>query len=139
MESSTEMAFRTRKWVRPEDLNANHTLFGGSVLRWVDEEAAIFAILQLGNHRVVTKFMSSVEFVASARLGDLVELGLTATRFGRTSLTMRAEVRNIVTHAPIVTIDEIVFVNLGDDGRPAPHGFTEATQTRDRVPHHRPC
>ncbi|MEH3077592.1 MAG: acyl-CoA thioesterase [Quadrisphaera sp.] len=134
-----EMTFRTRKWVRPEDLNANDTLFGGSVLRWVDEEAAIFAILQLGNHRVVTKFMSSVEFVASARLGDLVELGLTATRFGRTSLTMRAEVRNIVTHEPIVTVDEIVFVNLGDDGRPAPHGFTEATHTRDRVPQHRPA
>jgi len=128
-----EMSFRTRKWVRPEDLNANETLFGGSVLRWVDEEAAIFAILQLGNHRVVTKYMSSVEFVASARLGDLVEVGLTAERFGRTSLTMRAEVRNMVSHEPIVTIDQIVFVNMGEDGRPAPHGYTSATQTRDRV------
>ncbi|TNM69334.1 acyl-CoA thioesterase [Streptomyces sp. NP160] len=132
-----ETSFRTRKWVRPEDLNANDTLFGGSVLRWVDEEAAIYAILQLGNHRVVTKYMSSVEFVSSARLGDLVELGLTATRFGRTSLTMRVEVRNMVTHAPIVTVDEVVFVNMGTDGRPAPHGFTEATQTRDRVPRDR--
>ncbi len=117
-----EMDFRTRKWVRPEDLNANDTLFGGSVLRWVDEEAAIHAILQLGQQRVVTKFMSSVEFVASARLGDLVELGLHVVRFGRTSLTMRAEVRNMVTREPIVTIDEIVFVHLGEDGRPAPHG-----------------
>ncbi|TNM61959.1 acyl-CoA thioesterase [Streptomyces sp. NP160] len=132
------MTFRTRKWVRPEDLNANDTLFGGSVLRWVDEEAAIFAILQLGNHRVVTKFMSAIEFVASARLGDLVELGLTATTFGRTSLTMRAEVRNMVTHEPIVTVEEIVFVNLGPDGRPAPHGFTESTQSRDRMPGFRP-
>lgn len=132
------MSFRTRKWVRPEDLNANNTLFGGSVLRWVDEEAAIYAILQLGNPRVVTKFMSSVEFVASACLGDLVEVGLTATRFGRTSLSMRAEVRNMVTHAPIVTVEEIVFVNLGADGRPTPHGFTAATSTRERVPGFRP-
>ncbi|MBF5083211.1 acyl-CoA thioesterase [Quadrisphaera sp. INWT6] len=137
LESESEsggLEFRTRKWVRPEDLNANETLFGGSVLRWVDEEAAIFAILQLGNPRVVTKFMSSVEFVASARLGDLVELGLRATRFGRSSLTMRAEVRNVVTREPIVTIDEVVFVNLGDDGRPAPHGYAEATSGRERVP-----
>lgn len=122
MDEVGEMDFRTRKWVRPEDLNANDTLFGGSVLRWVDEEAAIHAILQLGQQRVVTKFMSSVEFVASARLGDLVELGLHVVRFGRTSLTMRAEVRNMVTREPIVTIDEIVFVHLGGDGRPAPHG-----------------
>lgn len=34
------MNFHTRKWVKPEDLNPNGTLFGGSLLRWIDEEAA---------------------------------------------------------------------------------------------------
>ena len=34
------MNFNTRKWVKPEDLNANHTLFGGRLLSWIDEEAA---------------------------------------------------------------------------------------------------
>ncbi len=42
------MNFHTRKWVKPEDLNPNGTLFGGSLLRWIDEEAAIYAIIQLG-------------------------------------------------------------------------------------------
>src|SRR5699024_2988381 len=60
------MNFYTRKWVRPEDLNANGTLFGGSLLRWIDEEAAIYAIIQLGNHRVVTKLISEIDFRASA-------------------------------------------------------------------------
>ena len=55
-----EMNFYTRKWVRPEDLNANGTLFGGSLLRWIDEEAAIYAIVQLGNQRAVTKYMSEI-------------------------------------------------------------------------------
>lgn len=32
------MNFYTRKWVRPEDLNANGSLFGGSLLRWIEEE-----------------------------------------------------------------------------------------------------
>ena len=50
------MNFHTRKWVKPEDLNPNGTLFGGSLLRWIDEEAAIYAIVQLGNQRVVTKY-----------------------------------------------------------------------------------
>ena len=49
------MNFHTRKWVKPEDLNANGTLFGGSLLKWIDEEAAIYAMCQLDNKRVVTK------------------------------------------------------------------------------------
>lgn len=132
------ISFRTRKWVRPEDLNANGSTSAGSVLRWVDEESAIYAILQLGSHRVVTKLISSAVFEAPARLGDLVELGLRVTRFGRTSLTLRGEVRNMVTRERIVTIDEIVFVVLDEQGRPTPHGFTEVTYARDRVPRHHP-
>ena len=81
---------------------------------------------------MVTKYISEINFEASARTGDLVELGLVATRFGRTSLTMRAEVRNIITGQTILSIDELVFVNLDADGRPAPHGFADITYLRDR-------
>jgi acyl-CoA thioesterase YciA len=130
----TNISFRSRKWVRPEDLNANGTLFGGSLLRWIDEEATIYAILQLGNGFVVTKYMSEINFVSSARQGDLVEMGLLATGFGVTSLTMRAEVRNMVTRKSILTIDKIVFVNLDDNGSPSAHGYTSITYDRDRIP-----
>ena len=133
---SSDITFRTRKWVRPEDLNANGTLFGGSLLKWIDEEAAIYAILQLGNDRAVTKYISEINFVSSAAQGDLIEMGLTATKFGHTSLTMRAEVRNMITRRSILTIEEIVFVNLNTEGRPEPHGFTEITYDRDRIPTH---
>jgi acyl-CoA hydrolase len=132
--TENKINFYTRKWVRPEDLNANGTLFGGSLLRWIDEEAAIYAIIQLGNRRVVTKYMSEINFVSSAVQGDIVEMGLKAISFGRTSLTMCAEVRNLFTRKTILTIDRIVFVNIGPDGLPAPHGFTEITYNRDRVP-----
>ncbi len=130
----SEIEFTTRKWVRPEDLNANGTLFGGSLLKWIDEEATIYAILQLGNRRVVTKIISEINFVASAIEGDLIEMGLVATKFGTTSITMRAEVRNMITQKSILTVDHIVFVGLGVDGKPIPHGFTEATNERDRIP-----
>ncbi|WP_154096270.1 acyl-CoA thioesterase [Microbacterium testaceum] len=126
--------FRSRRWVRPEDLNAHGSLFGGSLLRWIDEEAAIYAILQLGNPRAVTKFISEIEFVSSAVQGDLIEMGLRATGFGRTSLTMRAEVRNMITRCRILTIDKIVFVGLDVNGVPTPHGYTTITYDRDRLP-----
>jgi len=131
--SPVEINFRTRKWVRPEDLNANGTLFGGSLLKWIDEEATIYTIVQLGNGRVVTKFISEINFVSSARQGDLVEMGLRATEFGRTSMTMRAEVRNMITRASILTIERIVFVSLDEHGAPMPHGYSDITLDHDRI------
>lgn len=127
------MKFRTRKWVKPEDLNPNGSLFGGSLLKWIDEEAAIYAIIQLESPRVVTKLISEINFVSSARQGDIIELGLTATEFGRTSITLRCEVRNKITHKSILTVDRMVFVNIGEDGQPAAHGKTEITYVKDRL------
>ena len=75
------MEFRTRKLIKPEDLNAGHTLFGGQLLKWIDEEAAIYAMCQLNNQRVTTKFMSEINFISPAKLGDVVEIvGLGDTR-----------------------------------------------------------
>ncbi|GAA1998293.1 acyl-CoA thioesterase [Brevibacterium samyangense] len=128
------MNFHTRKWVRPEDLNANGTLFGGSLLRWIDDEAVVYAMIQLGNQRIVTKYISEINFRASAVQGDIIEIGLQATHFGRTSLTMRCEVRNIITEQIILSISKIVFVGLDEHGMPKEHGYKEVTFERDRFP-----
>ncbi|HEX5172465.1 MAG TPA: hotdog domain-containing protein [Cyclobacteriaceae bacterium] len=126
------MNFHTRKWVKPEDLNPNGTLFGGSLLKWIDEEAAIYAIVQLDNHRLVTKFMSEINFVSSARQGDIIELGIVATHFGRTSLTLNCVVRNKLNRKIILEIEKIVFVNLNSEGVPTPHGKTKISYPKDR-------
>ena len=70
------MRFHTRKWVKPEDLNPNGTLFGGRLLAWIDEEAALYATIQLENSKVVTKYMSEINFMSSANQGDIVEIGI---------------------------------------------------------------
>lgn len=127
------MNFYTRKWVKPEDLNAHGTLFGGSLLRWIDEEAAIYAIIQLGTNRVVTKYMSEINFVSSSKQGDIIELGIKATKFGRTSINMMCEVRNKITRKSILTIDSMVFVSLDENSNPTPHGKTKITYTDERL------
>jgi acyl-CoA hydrolase len=127
------MNFHTRKWIKPEDLNPNGGLFGGSLLKWIDEEAAIYAIVQLENPRVVTKYMSEINFVSSARIGDIIELGITATAFGTTSITMVCEVRNKITRKSILTIDKIVFVNMNEDGVPTPHGKTKIKYIEEQL------
>jgi len=126
------MNFHTRKWVKPEDLNPNGTLFGGSLLKWIDEEAAIYAICQLNNHRVVTKYMSEINFLSSAVQGDIIEMGIVATQFGTTSITLYCEVRNKITRQSILTIDKIVFVNIDQDFNPVPHGKTHIIYSADR-------
>ncbi|MBC2593380.1 acyl-CoA thioesterase [Ruficoccus amylovorans] len=120
------MRFYSRKWIRPADLNSHGSLFGGQLLQWIDEEAAIFAMCQLNNNpNIVTKYISEINFTASARTGDIVEMGMEVVAFGRTSITLSCEVRNKVTKEKIITIDRIVFVSLDANGRPSPHGCTE--------------
>jgi acyl-CoA thioesterase YciA len=60
------LRFFSRKLIKPQDLNAHGTLFGGSVLAWIDEEAAIYCICQLNKKSIVTKYMSEINFVSSA-------------------------------------------------------------------------
>jgi acyl-CoA hydrolase len=127
------MNFHTRKWVKPEDLNPNHTLFGGRLLQWIDEEAALYAIIQLENPRVVTKYISEINFISAPRQGDIIEIGIIATEFGRATITMRCVVRNKLTRKPILTIDKLMFVNVNENGKPVPHGKTKITYVRDRV------
>lgn len=116
------MKYLTRKWVKPEDLNPNGSLFGGSLLKWIDEEAAIYTITMLESPYVVTKLMSEINFISSARAGDVLEMGMKIKKLGRSSITLKCEVRNIMTHHTIVKIEEIVFVNLDSSGFPATHG-----------------
>ena len=127
------MRFHTRKWVKPEDLNPNGTLFGGRLLAWIDEEAALYTLIQLENKHIVTKFVSEINFMSSAKQGDIVELGMEVVKFGKSSITLRCEARNKMTHETILTIDRIIMVNLGEDGKPSAHGKTEVEFVSDRL------
>ncbi len=127
------MRFHTRKWVKPEDLNPNASLFGGRLLEWIDEEAALYAVVQLENPHVVTKFITEIDFKSSAKQGDIVEIGMEVIKFGNASLTLRCEVRNMMTRETIITIDKIVMVNLDKDGNVAPHGKAKVEFVGNRL------
>ncbi len=120
------MKYYSRKLIKPEDLNANNTLFGGTLLQWVDEEAGIYAMTKLNSPRVVTKYMSEINFVSSARQADVIEIGLEFIQVGRSSITFACEVRNLFSRKVIVTINRIVFVHVDEHERPKAHGVTLA-------------
>ena len=127
------MRFHTRKWIKPEDLNPNGTLFGGRLLEWIDEEAALYSIIQLENPKTVTKYMSEINFVSSAKKGDIIEIGIEVKSFGRSSLSLSCEVRNKMSQQTIITIDTIIMVSLDEAGNPKPHGKTKVEFVSERL------
>lgn len=127
------MRFHTRKWVKPEDLNPNGTLFGGKLLAWIDEEAALYTAIQVENQKIVTKYISEINFMSSAKQGDIIEIGMEVIKFGHTSLILKCEARNMMTRETILTVDNIIMVNLGADGKPEPHGKTTTEFVKDRL------
>jgi len=127
------MRYHTRKLVKPGDLNPNHTLFGGRLLEWIDEEAALYAVIQLESNKVVTKFMSEINFVSSAVQGDIVEIGMEVVKFGKTSLVLKCEVRNTLNRQTIIQVEKITMVNLNKHGKPTPHGKTKVEFVSNRL------
>lgn len=109
----------------PNDLNYAHSLFGGRILQWIDEEAAIYAICQLETNCLVTKHIGAISFESPAMQGDIVEFGLATKAVGRTSITVSCLVRNMATKKSICLADDIVFVKVDPSSRlPEPHGKT---------------
>ena len=119
------MNFKTRKLIKYEDLNSRGSLFGGQLLKWIDEEASIYTVCQLETNKIVTKLMSEINFMKPAYLNDIIEIGFDVVSFGRTSITLEVVARIKDTKNEILKIDEMVFVSIDENGRPIPHGKTE--------------
>lgn len=127
------MKYYSRRFVRPNDLNVSDSLFGGQLLSWIDEEASIYAACQMKHDKVVTKYMSEIDFRMSSQLGDILEFGLEVIDAGRTSLSIRCEVRKKKSREYVITIDRIVFVALNDDGKPVAHGYSSREYLRPKL------
>jgi acyl-CoA hydrolase len=76
----------TYKLVMPEHLNHFGYLFGGYMLKWVDEIAWMAATLDYPNHTFVTIGMDKVEFRQSVRQGTILRFSTGQVHVGRTSV-----------------------------------------------------
>ena len=120
------MKFYSRRIIKPTDLNPSNNLFGGQLLSWIDEEAAIFASCQMKTDYIVTKYISEINFQSSAKCGDVIEFGLNVAAIGTSSLTLQCIVRRKKTNDIIISINKMVFVSIDKLGKPTPHGITTA-------------
>jgi acyl-CoA hydrolase len=72
--------------VLPEHLNHYGFLFGGHLLKWVDEFAYIAATIEYHGSNFGTIGMDSVEFTKSVRQGTILKFIVEKTRVGSTSV-----------------------------------------------------
>ena len=115
-----------RVLMMPRDTNALGTIFGGVILSYVDQAGAIEARRQ-GSRFMVTVSMDKIVFHEPVFVGDLVSFWTETTRIGNTSITVKVVVEAIRGNDPsskvLVTEAQVVYVNLGDDRKPAPLGL----------------
>ena len=112
----------------PRDTNAFGTIFGGVLLSYIDQAAAVEAHKST-NKKIVTVAMHEVVFIQPVFVGDLVSFYTETLRIGNTSVTVKVmvEAERFVTRAKErerervkVTEAEVVYVAVNDERRPVP-------------------
>jgi acyl-CoA hydrolase len=113
---------RVLEFVFPSDTNPLGTLFGGTLVAWMDKAAA-FAGIRRARGPVVTAAIDGLTFQVPIRQGDMVELLGEVESVGRTSLRVRVQVWRESPHGgsrELATVGRFTMVAIGADGRPRP-------------------
>jgi acyl-CoA hydrolase len=110
------------KIVMPGAANSRGSLFGGALLAWMDEAAAIVA-MRHARHSVVTAHLNSVDFAAPILIGEVAQICARLVGVGRTSMTVEVTAwrENLESgERSLCTTAEFVLVAMGEDRRPVP-------------------
>jgi acyl-CoA thioesterase YciA len=112
-----------RVLMMPRDTNAHGTIFGGVILSYIDQAGAIEARRQ-GAQMMLTVSMDKIVFHAPVYVGDLVSFWTETIRIGNTSITTKVVVEALRSpeggKGVTVTEAQVVYVNVGPDGRKIP-------------------
>jgi acyl-CoA hydrolase len=107
--------------VLPSHTNSLDTIFGGTVMSWIDIAAAI-AAQRHSNKAVVTASIDQLNFIAPIKKGWVVNLKASVNYTSRTSMEIgvKVEAENPITSELFHTASAyLTFVALGSDGKPS--------------------
>ena len=111
------------KLVLPEHLNHFGYLFGGYLLKWVDEYAWIAASLDYPGSHFVTIAMDRVEFRKSVRKGTILKFVVEKKKEGNTSVqysvcVYRGDSGKDITD--LIFSTHVTFVHIDKEGKKIP-------------------
>ena len=108
--------------VLPPDTNHLDTIFGGKVLAYIDEIAALTA-MKHANSAVVTASIDSVDFLSSAKVGDSLTLEAFVTFTGTSSMEVYVKVtaHDLIKNEETLTTESfLTMVAVNKEGKPIP-------------------
>ena len=108
--------------VKPGDLNGGGRLFGGALLRLIDETAGIVAKRHSMRNNVTTAAIDNLVFKQGAFLNDLLVLIGYVTYTGRTSMEVRVDtyVEDIQGMRRPINRAYFVMVAMDENEKPTP-------------------
>ena len=109
--------------VRPEHLNHHGFLFGGIMLKWVDETAWITASLDYPHCTLVTIAMDNILFKERVLNGSILRFDIRPLMQGNTSVRYTVEVHADEPGADVekkVFTTTVTFVRVDGDGHKMP-------------------
>lgn len=118
----SDSKMKQTRLVLPPDTNHLDTIFGGKVLAYIDEIAALTA-MKHSKCVVVTASIDSVDFLSSAKVGDALTLEACVTRTGRTSMEVYVKVYadDLLGGRKVMTTESfLTMVAVDGDGKPKP-------------------
>jgi acyl-CoA hydrolase len=126
IQNYSDYGIETEHLVMSRDLNIAGTLFGGSMMAWIDESAAMFAMKIMKTKMIVTHLISELEFDKPVKLGDFLAFGCKTLKEGRTSLAVSVVVfkydfcekgnkKILIEKTPVVTA-KLIFVAVDEQG-----------------------
>ena len=110
------------KLVLPENLNHYGYLYGGDLLKWVDEYAWIAATLEYPDCNFVTLGMDKVEFRKSVREGTILKFIIKKIKEGTTSVKYLVRVYrgNSIDINDLIFSTSVIFVRIDQNGQKLP-------------------
>ncbi len=111
------------KLVLPENLNHYGFLYGGDLLKWVDEYAYITASLDYPGCNFVTIGLDSVEFRKTIKQGIILKFITEKTKEGNTSVQYSVNVyRGNIEGGKkdLIFSTQVTFVRIDEEGKKVP-------------------
>jgi len=101
------------------DLGVHGNLFGGNMLSWIDEAAALQAAKICRTPNMVTLKIEEVIFKRPVKMGDIINIYGSPSQIGVSSITLKMEARKhdvVSGEETLVCSTKIVFVRVDKDG-----------------------
>lgn len=108
------------KLVLPEFLNEQGALFGGYLLKWIDEFAYVTASLDYPGNKFVTVSLDNVVFRKPIKVGYILCFDIVESTIGNSSIEYVVEVFNAKggeKNKDLLFETKIVFVNVDENGK----------------------